>query len=302
MDGLIRTNWYAAAAHLGSAAVVLALYNHYQAAQERSYAQTFRYQIAGPTTPDACNTSGGPPPTPDQCNVDIVYQKPKDVFNFNIMYGVLAFFIFTALAHVFYGSDGFGSEAYSTVIRQGWNPYRWFEYGASASLMSVLIGLVDGTRDTGALFGVVAITAALMGCGFVAESIMRGPVNQFVKDTVRAATIVGWILFIGLWTILLYQFATTVHDVDTLYAGQTTPSGDPVRVPWWIWIVVFLQLAYYASFGIVQLVHIRKKFSGEPFNFLSIEKAYIFLSFFAKLSLAAGLGYGLIFRAKDCSP
>lgn len=302
MDSLIRSNWFAAAAHVGSAAVIIALYNYYDAARARSDVLTYRYQIAAPDTLPQCNTSGEVPPTPDRCNVDLVYQKPKQVARFNIIYGVVLFFFFTALAHIYYGTDGAGTGKYSQAIRDGWNPFRWVEYALSASLMSVLVGLVDGTRDTGALIGLVALTAATMGCGFVVESILRGPVNQLVRDTVLAATAVGWTLFLGLWVILLYQFATTVSDVHNLYEGVLDPNGDPVRVPTWVWVVVFLQLAYYASFGVVQIMHIRKKFSGGPFNYISIEKAYIFLSFFAKLSLAAGLGYGLIFRAKDCSP
>jgi hypothetical protein len=302
MDSLISLNWLAVLAHVGSAVVVIVLYNIYDAAQERSNVQTFRYQIAAPDTLPQCNTEGTVPPTPDKCNVNLVYQKPKMVTTFNIIYGTLAFFFFTALAHIYYGTDGFGSGNYTQAIRDGWNPYRWFEYALSASLMSVLVGLVDGTRDTGALIACVALTAAMMGAGFVTESALRGTISPLVRDTVRAATVVGWILFLGLWTILLYQFATTVSDVDTLYKGTLDPSGDPVRVPSWIWVVVILQLLYYASFGVVQLIHINRKFSGRPFNYVSIEKAYIFLSFFAKLSLAAGLSYGLIFRVKDCSP
>jgi hypothetical protein len=168
--------------------------------------------------------------------------------------------------------------------------------------MTALIGLIDGTRDTGTLVALVAMTAAMQFCGFTVESVLKGPMALFQTDTITGATVAGWILFVALWGVLLYSFASLVSDVNTLYKGQTTsgPNPEPIRVPAWIWYVVILQLFYYASFGIVQLVHIRGRLTNPDFNYVSIEDWYISLSYFAKLSLASGIGYGLLWRTKDC--
>jgi hypothetical protein len=239
---------------------------------------------------------------PDECSVEIVYQAPKSTFSINVVYGALVFFLFTAAAHIFYATDAFGTGNYSKAIVMGWNPYRWFEYATSASLMSVLIGLIDGTRDTGSLIATVGLTSAMMFNGYTVESLLRGKASlpQTAKDAITGATYSGWILYIFLWTVLLYSFGTLVSDVKRLYSGQTGTDGKPISVPVWVWFIVIFQAIYYASFGYVQYGHIHKRLSGIPFNYESIENSYISLSYFAKLSLAGGIGYGLIFRTKDC--
>lgn len=294
-------NRFAALAHLLSAAVLFYLYNHWSASKSRSSISAYRYQIAGPDS-GTCTSTGEEPVDPGQCNVEIAYQPPKETFKVNIVYGALAFFLFTAAAHIYYATDAFGTGGYSKAIAAGWNPYRWFEYATSASLMSVLIGLIDGTRDTASLIGVFGITGAMMFNGYIVESLLRGraPVGQMSRDAIRGATYSGWILYLSLWTVLLYSFGILVKDVQNLYAGVNGTDGKPIKVPDWIWFIVIFQALYYAAFGVVQYHHINKRLSGEPFNYESVENSYISLSYFAKLSLAGGIGYGLVFRTKDC--
>lgn len=302
IESLLNRNKYAALAHLASAGVLLFLYNHWPASKTRSSIDAYRYQIAGPTTPETCTSTGIAPADPDQCSVEIVYQAPKTTFSLNVVYGALAFFIFTAGAHYFYATDAFGSGNYSKAISSGWNPYRWYEYAASASLMSVLIGLIDGTRDTGTLISAVGLTAAMMFNGYSVESLLRGrgPITQTAKDAISGSTYAGWISYVALWAVLFYSFGTLVSDVGRLYKNETGTDGKPIQVPAWIWFIVIFQAIYYASFGYVQHTHIQKRLSGDPFNYESIENSYITLSYFAKLSLAGGIGYGLVFRTKDC--
>lgn len=300
MNKLLKRNYIAAGAHIGSAAVLLYFYNRYKAAKERSNFSVFRGQIAGPDTPNTCVTNTANP-VPDECNVEIAFTKPTEVVQINIIYGALAFFIFTAGAHLWYATDGLGSGLYSTAIEQGWNPYRWFEYASSASLMSVLIGLIDGQRDAGVLFALFGITAAMMFNGFVSESLLRGheQLPRVALDAIAGSTVSGWTLFVTLWTIILVTFGVIVHDVNTLYKDQLN-DGKPIRVPTWVWIVIISQAVYFALFGLVQLIHIRRRLSGKSFNYESIENMYITLSYVSKLSLAGGIGYGLIFRVKNC--
>jgi hypothetical protein len=189
-------------------------------------------------------------------------------------------------------------------VSSGWNPYRWFEYATSAAVMTALIALVQGQRDTSSIAVLVLATAAMQFCGFSVESQLRGsgPLAVQAKDTVVGSTIVGWLLFVAIWGALIYGFATIVKDVNDKFAGRTDPqTGDPVKVPSWIWYIVIAQVLYYASFGIVQFVHIMKRFKGDPkFKYSDIESWYITLSFWSKLSLASGIGYGLLFRVRDC--
>lgn len=307
---LTRNNWLAAGAHLLSFIVLVILYNVWPAAQSRSSADLFRYQIAGPAalpgepTNPVCTTEGQDY-TPTQCNVKVNFQPPAKVASFNVIYGAMFFFFFTAVAHWFYASDGFGTGSYSRAVSSGWNPYRWFEYATSASVMTALIAMVQGTRDMSLVAILALATAAMQFCGFAVESQLRGSGTLGVqaKDTIVGSTIVGWLLFVGIWGALIYGFVSIVRDVNAKFEGQTEgpPDNKPIRVPSWIWYIVIAQVCYYASFGAVQLWHIIKRFSGDSkFKYTDVENWYITLSYWSKLSLASGIGYGLLWRVKDC--
>lgn len=302
LEHLKKRNWQASATHLVTALILLWAYNHWPASQSRSRLTAYRYQIAAPDTDPQCQTGLGPA-TPDKCTIEINFQKPKDVLSINVILGSVAFFIITSAAHAYYASDAFGSGEYTKNIMQGWNPYRWFEYGASASLMSVLVGLVDGTKDAITLWALFLITLAMQFNGFTVESLLRGHgrVTEYARDAVMGSSVAGWALFVALWSVIVYNFGTLVSDVKKLWVDQDPPPSPPVEgVPLWIWFILIMQFAYFASFGVVQGLHIKARLSGGSYNYVSTENNYIFLSYFAKLSLASGLAYGFIFRTKDC--
>ena len=301
-NGLLKSNWIACATHLVTALIILVLYIKWPASHDRSVVSTYRYKLAGPLGDpvDTCRTSTE---VSGECSVDFAYQLPTKQIGIHVIYGCIAFFAITAGAHAFYATDGFGSGAYLNAIREGWNPFRWYEYAASASLMTVLIGLSTGTRDLPTLILGALLTMGMQFNGFSIESLLRGTssVTKHARDTISSSTLSAWCLFVGLWAVLYYNFAFVVKDVKDLYAGETDPtSGQPIKVPEWIWFVVLLQLVYYASFGIVQAMHVNKRLHNMPFTYADTEHSYIFLSYFAKLSLASGLSYGLLFRTKDC--
>lgn len=293
MDALFKLNKQAAVAHLGAFVSLLVFYLLTSSAKTAAAIKAFRYQVAGPNA-GTCTTSTA---TPSQCAIEIGFGKPKPVATINVVHGVLAFFAITAVAHVWYSTDGFHSGRYSAALSAGWNPYRWFEYATTATIMSVIVGLLDGTRDVTILGLIAAVTAAMQFQGFNTESALRPA--SFNKDTVVGSSFAGWILFVALWAALLSGFATLVNDVKTKYTNQTDSDGKPIQVPTWIWYVVVSQLIYFASFGVAQYLHIQKAMKG-PVDFLSVEKNYIWLSLFSKVSLASGLGYGLVFRVRDC--
>jgi hypothetical protein len=163
--------------------------------------------------------------------------------------------------------------------------------------MSILLGLTEGVRDVSTLGLLAVVTAAMQFNGYSTESLLRGkePLIPKLKSSIAASQVSAWTLFAGLWVILFYNFGVVVNDVKNNFPTQTE-----ARVPAWIWIIVITQAIYYALFGITQVRHINQRLSGKPFNYETIERSYLVLSFAAKLSLAAGLGYGLIFRTKDC--
>lgn len=295
---LKNKNFFAAGLHFLSFLVVLIFYTATKGSHSRSSFKFYRNTIAD-SADGTCSTVV-PFVQPSQCDVTVGLTKPKEVGQVNLIYGTLAFFAITCVAHIYYGTDGFGSGSYSHAIRQGWNPYRWFEYAASAGVMSILIGLTEGVNDASSLFALLIMTMAMMFNGFSVESLLRGS-NKITADTrtsISASTLSGWALFIGIWTIIIYNFSMVVSDVKK---KNFTLDGKKVGVPTWIWIIVIMQLVYYALFGLLQRNHIAKRLGNDAnYNYLDTENSYLQLSFTAKLSLASGLAYGLIFRTRDC--
>ena len=295
---ITRSNWTAAGAHGIAFAILLVLYLTSKSAKKLSTVVTYRYDISGPSD-TVCTTGSGA--TPSKCQTDAGFTLPKKNGYFNVILGCIAFFAFTSLAHVFYATDAMGSGKYSTAIANGHNPYRWGEYAVSASLMTIIICLVNGVRDTTSIFLMASITAAMQLCGAAVEENLKGA--QIVnKGSVATSTATGWLLFVALWGVFLETFFRVIRTVDIKYHNIKGTDGKPIAIPSWVWFIVLGQLFSYALFGLVQRSHIAGRISqGPSYNFATTEAAYIKLSFFAKLALAGGIGYGLIGRTQGCN-
>jgi len=307
MDSLIRSNSLAGSLHLVTLASLVAAYAAWPNAHTHATRKAYRYQIAGPSSNLAhpeqeilgvCTTQGSSGISPGKCTTEPNFMFPKPVFQLNVIYACMAFFLFTSGAHFWYAS----SPKYFAHIQEGWNPYRWIEYAISASLMTIILGLVDGANDATLLLVLAVMTGAMQFCGYTTESILKVPglVNM---SAVWGASVTGWLLFVGLWYALISSFASQVKDVDTKFKGLNQPAPDdtkPIKVPSWIYIVIGIQLFNYFGFGLVQYKHIQARLKGSV-NYIGFEHAYIGLSFSAKLGLAAGVAYGLLFRVKDCT-
>ena len=306
MDRLLTLNKYAAIAHGVSFLAVLGIYALYK--NSHSHARAELYRTSLPTVADLtdspyCNsTREEVSQSVGKCLTSPIMGVPvKAHVSFNVIYGTAAFFAITAFAHTFYFTDGFHSGAYSSVVAQGWNPYRWVEYGISASLMSVLIGYVLGVNDVTQLANFALITAAMQSCGYIVESSLIQPIIN--EHIIIGATFAGWLLFLALWGPLLYTFWSRVNDVKLNYSGETDAStGKPLKIPAFVWFIVLVQLFNYASFGIIQARQVSKALGGGyAMNFSDVEAQYLKLSFAGKLGLASGIAYGLIYRTKDCA-
>lgn len=220
---------------------------------------------------------------PEQCTVDYGV-KATPAGSLHLDYGILAFFAISCVAHLYYAT----ARSYTLNVGQGWNPYRWIEYGLSAGVMTVLLAGADGIRDYPFALTLGAVTAALQGIGFVTETQLKYSATPN-KETIKAAQRVGWLLFAVVWGAIAYSFITAIRDAKTL--GRTIPD--------WLYIVVLSQLIYYALFGLVQIWHIQDRLSGHK-RFELHELRYLKLSFASKLTLASGFAYGLIFRTRNC--
>ena len=297
--GTLRSqNYRALFAHLIVLLLLVVLYFTMPQTHSLAKVDTYKYSIAGPDA-GTC-TSSGENTRPGQCSVNPPYSPPEKIGSINVIYGVWGFFLITILAHLFYATDAFGRGSYSNaVLKQGWNPYRWVEYALSASLMSLLIGITTGSRDSSQLVSYVLSTASLMAFGYITENTLKvGP--NFEKATVIAATLGGWIALLSMWIPITLNFKDLVLGVKKKYKDEFDENGQRIEVPQWVYAIIFIQFLNFSSFGFIQLRQIMAAFRGKPLSFPSVEGAYTTLSFAGKLALAAGLGYGILFRGRSC--
>ena len=298
IEALRSQNYRALFAHVVVLMLLVILYFTMPQTHALAKFTMYKYDIAGPNA-GTC-TSSGSNETPGQCTVNAPYSPPEEVGNINVIYGVFGFFFITIIAHLFYATDAFGSKSYSeAVLNQGWNPYRWVEYALSASLMSLLIGLSTGSRDQGQLISYVLATASLMAFGYITENTLRVG-TSFDRATVIAATLGGWVSLLSMWIPLTINFIDLVRGVSTKFKDTSDENGQKIEVPAFVYAIIFIQFLNFSSFGILQLRQIFAAFRGKPLIFASVEGAYTTLSFAGKLALAAGLGYGILFRGRSC--
>jgi hypothetical protein len=90
------------------------------------------------------------------------------LFNFRVGWGVAAFLLMSAAAHMILVMPGvFGW--YMGQLATHRNYARWVEYSFSSSLMIVLIAMLPGITDIAALLGLFGVNAAMILFGWLME-------------------------------------------------------------------------------------------------------------------------------------
>ena len=223
-------------------------------------------------------------------------QKAISSGKVNIKQLVYAFFGVTAAAHLLYATDFFGRGWYTAALERGWNPFRWVEYGISASIMAAIIAPFSGVRDSNTVLMIAGTTAAMQGTGFLVERALSAQAQPDYTAAV-GATVIGWLLLVTAWAAILRTFFQTLQDVNSL---KLTVNGQPFQLPSWLWGIGVVQMVFFSSFGLAQLGHVRGLASaaakGQTFSFAGTEKTYLVLSLAAKATLASVLAYGLVAR------
>ena len=74
---------------------------------------------------------------------------PELIYELRFGPAVAAFLLISAIAHFFLATIGY--NAYVKNLAKGMNPIRFYEYAFSSSLMIVLIGMLSGLWDLGAI-------------------------------------------------------------------------------------------------------------------------------------------------------
>lgn len=175
-----------------------------------------------------------------------------------------SFLLASAVAHlliVFWKN-----RQYNQNLSNGTNPYRWYEYSVSSSIMIVLIALFLGVWDFWSLVMIFTLNAMMIWFGYLMEKI-----NQFSDRTDWSPFVLGSVCGAVPWLVLFANFI----------ALSTSSS---LRPPTFVYVIVALYFVLFNIFAVNMVLQYRGV--GRWKDYLYGERAYILLSLAAKSMLA----------------
>lgn len=187
---------------------------------------------------------------------------PGKVADLPLVVLVSCFLFMSALAHFIIVTAG--NKAYKRDLERGINRFRWYEYAASSSLMIVLISMLFGVYDIGALIPIFLLNASMNLFGLLMEEL-----NQGRKRVSWSPFVFGSLAGIGPWiVVLMYAFG----------------NADPAKVPWFAYAIVGSYFLFFNLFPINMVLQYGKM--GRWADYLFGERVYVVLSLVAKSALA----------------
>jgi hypothetical protein len=207
------------------------------------------------------NLTLGPGSTPDKL---VLASATHDIFSIHLAYIVVAFFVLSAVAHLFVATVY--RKRYEANLKHGINKVRWIEYALSASTMMIGIAVLSGIYDFSSLLMIFGLTAImnLMGLAMEIYNQGRSKVNWVAYNVGALAGILPWIV------IAIY-----------FWAGETYGSGNIPTFVYYIYVSIFL---FFNCFAVNMILQYKK--IGPWKNYLYGERVYIILSLVAKTLLA----------------
>lgn len=192
--------------------------------------------------------------------------SPSSKLFYELPFGpaVALFLLISAVAHFYLATIGYGR--YVRDLKRGMNPVRFYEYALSSSLMIVLIGMLTGIWDLGAIILIFGLNAMMNLFGIMMEYH-----NHYTERTNWSAFIFGSIAGIIPWIVI------------TLYFVGAVNSGD-AKPPAFVYTIVPTLFVFFNIFAINMILQYKQV--GRWKDYLFGERVYIVLSLAAKSVLA----------------
>ncbi|MFX1280191.1 MAG: heliorhodopsin HeR [Promethearchaeota archaeon] len=199
--------------------------------------------------------------------------NPTVLFTFSYVGAILAsFLLLSALAHLLIAYPL--NERYNANLQKGFNPYRWYEYALSSSIMIMFIALLFGVWDFWSLIMIFVLNATMILFGYVMELV-----NQYTEKTNWKPFLMGCISGAIPWIVIIGYFY-----------GVTSNTDGP---PDFVYAIFYSYLVLFNIFAINMVL--QYKGVGPWRDYLFGERVYIILSLVAK-SLLAWLAFGGILQ------
>lgn len=199
-------------------------------------------------------------------DLDTLSLSPNPTLLYDLRFGpaVAAFLLISAVAHFYLATIGY--RGYVRNLKRGMNPVRFYEYALSSSLMIVLIGMLSGLWDLGAIILIFFLNATMNLFGILMELQ-----NQTTKKTDWTAFVYGSVAGIVPWVVIFLYFLGSVN------------SGD-AKPPAFVYAILPTLFVFFNIFAINMVLQYRKV--GRWRDYLFGERAYIVLSLTSKTILA----------------
>ena len=191
---------------------------------------------------------------------------PEVIWDVPVGPAVGVFLLLAAIDHLLVAAPGINGW-YNANLRRGANYARWWEYSVSASVMIVLIALVTGVTDIGAIAAIFGVNAAMILFGLLME---RGNPDGARADW--TAYLFGCLAGTVPWLVIAYQ---------VIGAEDRAPGAG---VPAFVYGIIVSLFVLFNSFAVNMLLQYRRV--GPWRDYIFGEKAYIVLSLTAKTALA----------------
>lgn len=190
--------------------------------------------------------------------------NPTQVYDLRFGPAVAVFLLISAVAH--FSLATFGYNWYVAKLKSGMNPARFYEYALSSSLMIVLIGMLVGVTDLGALILLFGINAMMNLFGIMMELH-----NQTTARTDWTSFVYGCIAGIVPWIVIFVSF----------YGALGTSDAKP---PAFVYAIVPTIFVFFSIFAVNMFLQYKK--AGPWKDYLFGERMYVVLSLVAKTALA----------------
>jgi hypothetical protein len=158
------------------------------------------------------------------------------------------------------------NKTYNDNLKKGMNPYRWYEYAFSSSLMIFLIASFAGVWELWSLVMIFVLNAMMIMFGYLMEKI-----NQYTEKTDWSPFVLGCISGGAPWLAIYAYFIAAITSVSQ-------------NVPTFVYLIVSIYFILFMIFAVNMVL--QYKGVGRWKDYLYGERMYIILSFVAKTLLA----------------
>lgn len=189
---------------------------------------------------------------------------PKLAFELRFGPAVAVFLLLSALAHFYLAT--FGYKLYVRNLEKGMNPVRFYEYALSSSVMIVLIGMLVGIYDLGAIILIFGVNATMNLFGIMMEYH-----NQYTQKTNWTSFVYGSIAGIIPWIVIVLYFVGSI-------------AGEGGKPPAFVYAIIPTLFVFFNIFAVNMVLQYKKV--GPWKDYLFGERVYIILSLSAKTVLA----------------